>query len=322
MKGREQPNSTPDSQHPWYAAWGEKSRVAAVALLTALFLWLGANLNRQYFQTLRIPVRLSGEGEAMALHELQELEATLSMRGWDLLLHPVTRRQDTLVVPVSELRDNRIPLQARRQQIQALLSQRGVLHNISPDTLYFGVRAINTRELPVRVKGLVRFSPPYYLREAPRPDPAFVRVSGPPDKLAALQYWETLPDTLDGIPGQDRYSIGLAPARQDGVQAFPARIQLIARGVYYRELTLIRPVGVTDIPLGVSVRMAPQQLRLICLVPEDLAPTALFPNKLSFPYDSLRIADTLMLADFSMQMPAGVRILRHEPQYLRYTIIW
>jgi hypothetical protein len=247
------------------------TRVKILFLVLSAVLWLLIKLSKPGYETVvKLPLVIQNIPEEQVLVSTSHDKLSLRLRsnGFNLLKYSFWRYNEVKLdlsdmAPDSALRYQWSSAEMTRELTDQLSKQVTVL-SIQPDTIAVALNRMITRAIPVKPQ--IEWDPtgPRVLYEAPRCEPAEVKVTGPRQQVEAIDTLYTETWRL-GAPEQDSLQrrLNLALPATDALK-FPQRqVRVTVKMARLTEKTVAVPVELRHQPSDLEVELFPSQIEVI-----------------------------------------------------------
>ncbi|MAT38994.1 MAG: hypothetical protein CL946_05255 [Ectothiorhodospiraceae bacterium] len=301
----------------------KKYHLIVGSVVVATLFWFSVTMSGAFKAHFNVPLAVANLPEDMAVaSELpEEVEVTLEGSGWQLLFLSVSH-QMKFVMPGNRLSKSRtIQLASVMRDAMELPSGLSVV-SAYPESITVDVDRMITKTVPLRypVRELT-FKPGFGLSGEVQLSPDSVTLQGADRVLDGITSWPietksykdlSLP-VLDVLPVED--SLGSL------VDVSPATVQLTIPVEQLADMEFTEvPVEVQDVPDGKEVLLANATVSVYVRGGVNTL-SNLEDTDFMAILDYARIeADTSGMIDPRMNIPAGVTLLKIEPEVIRYTV--
>ncbi|MDP2361475.1 MAG: YbbR-like domain-containing protein [bacterium] len=288
-------------------------QVKLVLLLLAAVSWFFVHTSEEMEIEFDLPLELQldlAEGRTLVTRPPAEVQVLLRGKGRSLLVFALFG--EGLVRVEGGRGGESVPLTSRHVELIGAvdLSVAGILPAILP----LEVDRLETRRLPVRLKGRVEAGEGWVLTELPELNPGHVKVTGPRSVLDTLSQVETV---LVELPARRRDVEEVVPLQRPwpSVDLEPAAVTLHAavERRAERRFTGI-PLRVLHLPAPLSVR--PRQLALT-VVGGEKALAAFDKDQIEAVLDFTRLAPDQREAPCRIIVPEGFSWTNPDPALFR-----
>lgn len=282
---------------PTLGAVTENWKLKLAALTLALLLWVVVSADQVTTQWLPVPVEIvSRDPDWVVVGGPIPNEVQVRFVGPGRELLELALERPVLVLPVVnvEEEDQLFVLDPRMVRVPDGLAVNAV--DVRPSSVRVLLQRLVSREVPVRVRLSAQARERYVLTDTPTVIPSRVRVTGPANRVEAIDSVVTEPVELTGVDSTFTLTVPLETQALPGVRVFHERVRVT--GVVDRRVERIIPRAAVGVPPGVEAvpgqvelrvrgpsrrvrALAPAALRVV--VPEDSIPAELPPEGVAAP---------------------------------------
>jgi hypothetical protein len=232
------------------------------ALTLAILLWVVVSAEQITTQWIPVPVRIAARDPEFVVTGgpvPEQVEVRFAGPGrelWELALD-----RPVLVLPLTDVeQESQVFVLDPRSMVRIPNGLSVTPLDVRPSSVRILTQRVVTREVPVRVRIARRSRERFVVLDTPRVTPATVRITGPADRVEALNAVVTEPLDLAGSDSSFRQTVRLDADSLDGLRAATQSVEVSARvdRLVERILPSVRvaPVdGAAVVPGRVDVRV-------------------------------------------------------------------
>lgn len=243
-----------------------------LALLLSILLWVLATLNQNYEMQLEYKIAIDNVPKELFLTQQNSHILSVKARGpgVDLIVESIRARRDTLFLPYRDAmrEDSNVPIDVFVTEVQNNFQENTMeILGIKPDFLELGFEEKIFKKVPLRLNTSFNLRRGYQLENKPLPDPDYVTIYGPPERIKEIPYWQTMSTSTEKIsePGV----IEVPVDTQKGLVISPPKVKVALNPRLYTEQTFPLYVEVVNEPPATHVRLSSDTIYVTCLLPLD-----------------------------------------------------
>ncbi|NTW32341.1 MAG: hypothetical protein HGB12_06915 [Bacteroidetes bacterium] len=209
------------------------------------------------------------------------------------------------------------------QSIGSQLHFSNNIFSISPDTIFFTMKKLYNKKVPVKPRLNINFEQQYNLSDSVKFIPDSVIVSGIKNIIDTIKFVETAPITLTKINSNKYFSLEFAKKYSNyKLKITPFEIKIFIPVQKYTEASVELPVIVGNNTYNYSVKIFPENVKLTYLVSLDKYKNVT-PSMFSAVVD---LSNTLSSKSKKLKVniikyPSFVKIQKIDPEKIEYIIL-
>ncbi len=295
-------------------------------LIISTTLWLLLKLSHEYTATIVYPVTLVNLPENRMVSYGTKLELNLRVKayGYNLIRYKLFRYYNPIQLSAEKVGvtngKHYIVVSNRQGQISSQLNSELVLLGFSPDTLFFKLSPVITKEVYVEPKIKITFVSQHMQAGKIKVTPEKVSLKGPSSVLDTINKLYTYPITFQRV--SDNIETVADVAAVEGVAVFPRKVKISVPVDKFTETRLNVPVECINIPQGYEVKFSPDEVVIVCNVTVSkyyiLRPEHF---RVVCDYSELMANNTSRTRVSVERYPDFVGRVQVEPRYVDFVII-
>jgi YbbR domain-containing protein len=178
----------------------KKTHVIIASLILSILVWLSVSMNNQYSVAIRVPFRVSGLGDNLALASPVPRNILVRARGtgWQLASSLIST-SSAIDFDVSNLERKRILLTSRELAYSLDLGSSAEILNFYPDSVLIALDTIVTKKIPLMPRVDVLPREGFMTEGRPAVIPDSVTISGAQKLVEGISSWFTEPRRFRNI---------------------------------------------------------------------------------------------------------------------------
>ncbi|WP_340073537.1 YbbR-like domain-containing protein [Leptobacterium sp. I13] len=249
-----------------------RKRNATVFLLFFIFsciLWFLIKLSDSYTgeTNIRISYKAVPSEKIILGAPPQKVKTIIEGRGFQILSFRLFGRKLELDVSkaLSKHQKNYFTADAIRQQMNIQFSKNITIQEVLTDTVFIDLGINKRKKIPVIPQLTINYVKDYALYDSLIVDPSHIIVSGPEDIVDTIYSIATQRRVLDNINSNIEITEALIlPKKEKSLSFSHSSVIIKGQVVRFSEKILKVPVIVTNKPIDVSVRLFPNEVRIVC----------------------------------------------------------
>ncbi|RFZ85569.1 YbbR-like domain-containing protein [Mucilaginibacter terrenus] len=246
----------------------ERRRLQAfvTCLVFAVLAWLFTALSNPYKFTVKQPLTFRNSPQKRAFHPLQPdtVNAIVQGTGWQMLFSKWTDTRKEVNVDLQSLdTKNFIVLSSQLKQINAKKDPDREMVGFSPDTLFFDFSNRSVKRVPVQAVTSLQFERQFAQSGVMTIKPAYVKISGPAEVLARINFWKTDSLKLTDLNESVNRRISLKRSNEGNLDVEPKAVSINIPVDEFTEKTIEVPVKLINNRNFYDVKVFPQKIKII-----------------------------------------------------------
>lgn len=288
----------------------------AASLVIAIFLTYAVNsASNTSVVSIIVPIEVQNTPEDKILVRPTKRAVQVTLKGPSFLVGPVVSSPPPLSVKLPAIEGDRFLANLKASEL-ALPPTVEVL-SIDPPEMEFVFETVERREVKVEVPRVGQLTKDLVLEKI-EIEPKMIQVKGPRSELRQLRALETEPIDLSDIEGSRTVRLRVRPpSSQVSVASSEVSASVVVGLVPQERMLPPRPVELRASPELPSMKVEPSEVSIVVAGDRE-AMARLSPSSV-IPYVRLKapLSGESEVVDVSVEVPAGVRLVKVEPKTIR-----
>lgn len=254
----------------------ENSRplIFLICLAISTVLWLISSLGKTYETSVSMPVRYSNlpENKVLINYPPSRLQVTIEASGFTLLRHKFRISVNPINFNIASLANNylgnpkALKLVTRNYiaRLSNQLSSEISIIDISPDTLFFQLDELETKEVRINPNVSISFENQYFLYDSIKFNPERITVKGPKSIIDTLNSVFTKHKKYKNLNTTIKRNIAIEPVGQ--VEMIQKKVQMEIPVSQYTEYNEKISLSKINVPDSANLVTFPGLVNVSCLV--------------------------------------------------------
>lgn len=246
-----------------------KAKLFFVFLLCSFFAWFVSNLSETYASTTTFDLKFVGvpENKMLISASKQDLDVKLQAVGFQFLRFNFNH--DAVTIDLSEVAESEgryfVTKNEYLKQIEEQLSSSMQLVQILDDTLFFELKEVVTKELPVAPVLDISFEQNYLLDGAVTIEPAIIRVIGPISEVDSIVRLKTKKIELDDLSSDFSQTVFIVKPDSLKHSSFSGdQVTVSGKVSKFSEKVVKVKVEVLNLPKNMGISTFPEEIEVLC----------------------------------------------------------
>ena len=246
-----------------------KVRVFLLFLACSSMAWLVSNLSEYYISNAIFTLEYTASPDSLLLNKVSKnkIEVKLRASGFQFLGFGLKKKKVILNMNTVSFRRGKYFVTPRiyKSQIEKQLSSSVELMDIDNDTIFFDFSKVLSKEITVEPRVEVQLTQNYLMENGLEVSPKTITVNGPTNEIDTITSIQTAPLQLTGVSENFTREIPIVISPSLKHTRFSVdKVTISGKVAKFSEKIVDVPVTVTNVPNGMSVRVFPNKVSVLC----------------------------------------------------------
>ncbi len=292
-------------------------------VLVAFACWILTILGKNRHFEIQVPIVFINVpfDQALLVDHNRQVSFTVEGSGWFFLKSKIQNLSDTLVIDLNEYEHSReIDLIKKINSIDKISLEKLNIVDISPAKLKFSFEKKNTKKVPVKFNGNIKFAKQFGLKSNIRISPDSIIISGPQEDINQINSWEINPINLAELTDDQLFDVNLKPAINNNILLSNQIVSVFIPVEKYTTKRLNVPIHIKAIVPFAKINIYPDQAEVNFLVGISKYKSI---NENSFRVVAIKEKNLMNKLKLGIEKtPDGIQDLKLTPHLVDYLIFY
>lgn len=260
-------------------------------LFCSFLAWFISNLSESYndFATFNLRFVNIPEDYMLIKASKEKVDVRIEALGFQLL--GFSFRNKNVDIDMSSVEKNKgrfyITNTVYQKQLSKQLSNSIRLLEVERDSLFFDLKEISSKEVPVKPFVQMNFEQNYHLEGNLTTEPSFLTIRGPKDEIDSIRFISTPEVVFSNLDADFSRTVSVVKSDSLVNTSFSTEsVRITGKVAKFSEKIIEVPVQVINLPQKVSIKIFPENVSILCKAKIEIL-------------KNLKGADFKVVADFS-----------------------